>query len=228
MSSVSGRVTFMNYSEMTLSEFVYRLGSRDAVPGGGGASALAGCLGAALGKMVAHLTLNRKQYENVWGEMEDVIREEEKLQEELLDLISEDARMFEPLSKAYSMPRKTPQEMEKRQQVMEEALKDACQVPLQIMEKVCRAIDLAKITAEKGSTLAVSDAGDAAALCAAALKSASLNVYVNTNLMKNRALAEEYNERADRMITEYVPLAEQIYSEVLKKLMPGSGIWRKC
>ena len=111
---------------------------------------------------------------------------------------------------------------------MEEALKDACQVPLQIMEKVCRAIDLAKITAEKGSALAVSDAGDAAALCAAALKSASLNVYVNTNLMKNRALAEEYNERADRMITEYVPLAEQIYSEVLKKLMPGSGIWRKC
>ena len=208
----------MNFSELTLNEFVARLGSGDPAPGGGGACALAGCLGAALGNMVAHLTVGRKRYVSAWGEMESVIREEEELQREFLDLISLDAVLFEPLSKAYSMPGSTPAEKEVRETVMEEALKNACRVPLRIMEKTCRTLELTEIVAREGSTLAVSDAGDAAALCRAALQGAALNVYINTKLMKNRELAEEYNSRAERMLERYVPLADLIYERVGRQL----------
>lgn len=203
---------------MTLKEFISRLGSGEAVPGGGGASALAGCLGAALGNMVAHLTVGRRKYEAVWEEMEQVIRQEEVLQEELLELIRKDAEMFAPLSEAYSMPRGTKEEKDAREAVMEEALKDACQVPLQIMEKMCRALELTQTVALRGSTMAVSDAGDAALLCKAALQAAALNVYINTKLMKNRVLAGEYNSRADRMLKDLVPVADRIVEMVLEEI----------
>jgi formiminotetrahydrofolate cyclodeaminase len=208
----------MDYSNLTLKEFADRLGSGDPTPGGGGASALAGCLGAALGNMVAHLTVGRKKYAAVQEEMEALIREAESLQDELLDLIGEDAALFEPLSRAYSMPRTTQEEKDAREIVMKEALKDACQVPIRIMEKMCRALELAKQAAFHGSSAAVSDAGDAAVFCKAALQGAALNVFINTKLMKDRTVAEEYNRKADGMLAKYVPLADEIYSHVLEQL----------
>lgn len=210
------------YSTLSLKEFTDRLGSGDPVPGGGGASALAGCLGAALGNMVAHLTVGRKRYASVQDEMEDVIRQEEALQKELLELISEDARLFAPLSKAYSMPRSTEEEKREREAVMKDALKDACQVPLRIMELMCRAVELAGTVARKGSAAAVSDAGDAAALCRGALQSAALNVFINTKYMKDRDLAGRYNAHAEEMLQEYVPAADRIYSQVLDQLKGDS------
>lgn len=208
----------MNYPEMTIREFTSRLGSGDAVPGGGGVSALCGCLGISLGKMVTHLTIGRKRYAAVQEEMERAAAQAGALQQELLELIDLDAQMFLPLSKAYSMPQNTAEEKDARDQVMKTALKDACQVPLQIMEKTCQALDLIRICADLGSKGAVSDAGDAAALCRAALEGAALNVFINTKSMKDRDLADEYNARADRMLKEYVPAAEAIYAQVLKQL----------
>ena len=204
---------------MTLAEFTNRLASGDAVPGGGGASALAGCLGTCLGSMVAHLTVGKKKYADVQEDMEELIRKTLTLREELLVLIDRDAEMFAPLSKTYSMPRSTPEEIVERDEAMKKALKDACHVPLQIMEKVCAALDLIQFAAEKGSTLAVSDAGDAAVFCKAALQGASLNVFINTKLMKDRTAAEDYNDRANRMLQKYVPLADQIYNQVLGRLV---------
>lgn len=209
----------MSFSDMTLSEFTALLASGDAVPGGGGASALVGCLGACLGSMVAHLTIGKKKYADAQEDMEELIRKTRTLREELLVLIDRDAQMFAPLSKTYSMPKSTPEEIAERDEAMKEALKDACQVPLQIMEKMCAALELIRTAAEKGSSLAVSDAGDAAVFCKAALQGAALNVFINTKLMKDRSAAGDYNDHANRMLRAYVPLADRIYSQVLGQLM---------
>ena len=209
----------MSFSDMTLSEFTALLASGDAVPGGGGASALVGCLGACLGNMVAHLTIGKKKYADAQKDMEELIRKTRTLREELLVLIDRDAQMFAPLSKTYSMPKSTPEEIAERDEAMKEALKDACQVPLQIMEKMCAALELIRTAAEKGSSLAVSDAGDAAVFCKAALQGAALNVFINTKLMKDRSAAGDYNDHANRMLRAYVPLADRIYSQVLGQLM---------
>ena len=118
------------------------LGSKAPVPGGGGASALVGAVGTALGNMVGALTVGKKKYADVEEEMKELMAKATTLQDELLHLIERDAEVFEPLSKAYGMPRETEEEKAEKARVMEIVLKDACSVPMEIMEKCCEAIDL--------------------------------------------------------------------------------------
>ena len=70
----------------------------------------------------------------------------------------------------------------------------------------------------KGSTLAISDAGVGAAFCKAALKGASLNVYINTKSMADRAYAEELNKKADAMLEKYTKIADETFDSVLSRL----------
>ena len=196
----------MGFSTVPCNEFVEVLGSKAPVPGGGGASALVGAVGTALGNMVGALTVGKKKYADVEEEMKELMAKATTLQDELLHLIERDAEVFEPLSKAYGMPRETEEE------------KDACSVPMEIMEKCCEAIDLIVEFAAKGSALAISDAGVGAAFCKAALEGASLNVYINTKSMKNREYAEELNRKCDEMLAVYTVKADEIFRNVLGRL----------
>ena len=101
---------------------------------------------------------------------------------------------------------------------MEAALKEACSVPMEIMEKCCEAIELIVEFGAKGSKLAISDAGGGAAFCKAALKGASLNVYINTKSMADRAYAEELNKKADAMLEKYTKIADETFDSVLGRL----------
>ena len=208
----------MGFSTVPCNEFVEVLASKAPVPGGGGASALVGAIGTALGNMVGSLTVGKKKYADVEEEMYALKAKCDTLQKELLALVEKDAEVFEPLSKAYGMPRNTEEEKAEKARVMEIVLKDACSVPMEIMEKCCEAIELIQEFAAKGSTLAISDAGVGAAFCKAALEGASLNVYINTKSMKNREYAEELNAKADAMLAKYSKMAEEILESVLGRL----------
>ena len=208
----------MGFSTVACNEFVEVLASKAPVPGGGGASALVGAVGTALGNMVGSLTVGKKKYADVEEEMWELKGKADALQKELLALIERDAEVFEPLSKAYGMPRETEEEKAEKARVMEIVLKDACSVPMEIMEKCCEALDIIKEFAAKGSTLAISDAGVGAVFCKAALQGASLNVYINTKSMKNREYAEELNTKADAMLEKYTKLADEVFESVLGRL----------
>lgn len=208
----------MGFSTVPCNEFVEVLGSKAPVPGGGGASALVGAVGTALGNMVGALTVGKKKYADVEEEMKELMAKATTLQDELLHLIERDAEVFEPLSKAYGMPHETEAEKAEKARVMEIVLKDACSVPMEIMEKCCEAIDLIVEFAAKGSALAISDAGVGAAFCKAALEGASLNVYINTKSMKNRECAEELNRKCDEMLAVYTVKADEIFRNVLGRL----------
>ena len=208
----------MGFSTVPCNEFVEVLASKAPVPGGGGASALVGAIGTALGNMVGRLTVGKKKYADVEEEMYELKGKADALQKELLHLIERDAEVFEPLSKAYGMPRNTEEEKAEKARVMEIVLKDACSVPMEIMERCCEAIDLIEVFAEKGSTLAISDAGVGATFCKAALEGASLNVFINTKSMKNREYADELNKKADEMLSVYTKKAEEIYQSVAARL----------
>ena len=204
----------MGFSTVPCNEFVEVLASKAPVPGGGGASALVGAIGTALGNMVGSLTVGKKKYADVEEEMYELKGKADALQKELLHLIERDAEVFEPLSKAYGMPRNTEEEKAEKARVMEIVLKDACSVPMEIMERCCEAIDLIEVFAEKGSTLAISDAGVGATFCKAALEGASLNVFINTKSMKNREYADELNKKADEMLSVNTKKAQEIYQSV--------------
>lgn len=157
----------MGFSTSRCDEFVEVLASKAPVPGGGGASALVGAVGTALGNMVGSLTVGKKKYADVEEEMYALKEKATALQNDFLRLIERDAEVFEPLAKAYGMPRETEEEKAEKARVMAIVLKDACSVPMEIMEKCCEALDLIVEFAAKGSALAISDAGVGAAFCKA-------------------------------------------------------------
>ena len=168
--------------------------------------------------MVGSLTVGKKKYAGVEADIIELKEKADILQKQLLMLVDEDARAFEPLAAAYGMPKETEEEKARKAEVMEEALKTACAVPLEIMHKFCEAIELIEEFAAKGSRLALSDAGVGAAFCRAALYGASLNVFINTKAMADRELAQKLNAEADGMMQAYGIRAEKVFGSVSESL----------
>lgn len=198
--------------------FVQELASSAPVPGGGGASAFCGALGVALGNMVGSLTTGKKKYADVQEDIARLQKAADQLQAELLELVGQDAEVFAPLAAAYSLPKETQEQRAHKEAVLQKALLAASEVPLQIMRCCCEGLDLLEEFAEKGSAIAISDAGVGTAFCRAALLGASMNVFINTKLMSDRPLADRINGEADNMLAEYPQKADRIFSQVQARL----------
>ena len=205
----------MDFTENTCREFVNVLASKEPVPGGGGASALVGAIGTALGNMVGSLTVGKKKYADVEQEIIALKAKCDDLEKQLLDQVPADAEGFAPLAKAYGIPKDDPT----REETLEKATLNACAVPVHIMELCCQSLDAIRVFAEKGSRLAVSDAGCGAVIVKAALQAASLNVFINTKSLKNRGEAERLNARCEEMLGTYCALADEIYESCRKRFL---------
>ena len=208
-----------DFKTKSCEDFVGLLASNSPIPGGGGASALVGALAMALGNMVASLTLGKPEYADVEDDIEELKHRADNLQNELLLLIDKDAEAFEPLSRAYRLPKATEEEKAHRSLILEDCLKLACESPLVIMECCCEAIDLLVCFAAKGAAIAISDAGVGIAFARAALQGASLNVFINTKAMTDKGHALRINRRAQLMLEEYLGKADAVFAQVEKRLL---------
>lgn len=204
----------MKLIDQTCEGFVSLLASKAPVPGGGGAAALVGALGAALCSMAGNLTLGRKKYAAVEPDIRALLEKGERVRTRLLELVDADAAAFEPLSKAYSIPKDAPG----REAVLEEATKKACAAPMEMLEQCAQAVELLEEMLEKGSVMLVSDVGCGAVCCKAALECAALNVYINTKTLKDRAAAEALEHRTDELLKEYSTRASGITAAVTARL----------
>ncbi|MBS5659399.1 MAG: cyclodeaminase/cyclohydrolase family protein [Oscillibacter sp.] len=200
--------------EKSCADFAAVLASKAPVPGGGGAAALVGALGTALCSMVGNLTVGRKKYAQYEADVKRMLEKGAAVQERLLDLVDKDAEAFEPLSKAYSIPKDDP----KHDETLEAATKFACEAPIEMMKACCEAIELLEEMLEKGSVTLVSDVGCGALCCAAALESASMNIFVNTKTLLDREAAAKLDDQADAMLREYMPRARKVADEVNRRL----------
>lgn len=205
----------MSLSDQSLSQFAADLASNSPAPGGGGASAMVGALGAAIASMVGNLTTGKKKYARYEEDIRRILNEAEGLRLSLLDCIAEDAACFEPLSKAYGIPKDDPN----REKLMEEALRLACTAPLHIMELAGRAIELHSELAVKGSSLMLSDVGVGVLCCKTALLGASLNIYINMGLMQDRSYAQKLRSQTDGLIIKHSDLADETYNKILEMLV---------
>lgn len=208
----------MELMNLSCEAFLEDLAGSAPAPGGGGAAALVGAAGAALGNMVGSLTVGKKKYAAVEVDILILNCRAVALRKRLEGLVQADADAFTPLAAAYKLPKETPEQQAHKAAVLETALEGACAVPLEIMSACCEGITLAAEYAEKGSVMAVSDAGCAALFCKAALQAAGLNVSINTRLMADKAHAAALNAQADAMLAEFVPQADQIYEKLTHSL----------
>lgn len=198
-----------------MERFLTELASKAPIPGGGGAAALMGSLAAALGSMVGNLTIGKKKYEQYQQDIEHILSVLQDSLWEIYEYIEKDAQAFEPLAKAYKIPRDQPG----REELMEEVTLQAAKIPLDLTKKLYEIIPLLEELEVKGSRLAISDVAVAASCLKAALESAVMNIYINTRSLKNRKLAEEINEEAKRMSGEGVLRCKNIYERILETLV---------
>lgn len=195
-------------------EFATLLAAKESVPGGGGAAAYVGALGVALCSMVGNFTTGKKAYAQVEVDIQSMIFRAGKVRQRLLELVDEDAEAFEPLSRAYGIPKDDPT----RATVLEEATKGACVAPMEMMRQICRSIDLLEEMGQKGSKMLMSDVGCGALLARAALEAASMNVFVNTKTLQDRDYALTLEAECDAMLASYGPKAEQVAADVMSRI----------
>ena len=201
-----------NNTKMT--DFLSELSSAAPTPGGGGVAALAGALSAALCSMVANLTTGKKKYAEYQKDIERIIEDSRIASDKMFSLINKDAQCFEPLSKAYSIPKEDPT----RAQTLENALKVAASCPCEILDESLNIIALFEELCEKGSRLALSDVGVAATLCESTIKSSLLNIYINTKLMSDKEYAAALNSEYEEKATAGIQRCAYIYNKVQEAL----------
>lgn len=201
-------------TDRSCGDFAQVLASKESVPGGGGAAALAGALGVALCQMAGNFTLGKKKYADVQEDIERNLNEAETLRIRLVDLVEEDAKAFFPLSKAYSIPKDDPN----REKILEEATLNACKAPMEMLETLNRAMELLEEMLSIGTKMLVSDVGCGAILCKAAMESAAMNVFINTGSLKDREMANRLESRADELLKVSTRKADRIACEVTRQI----------
>ena len=200
--------------DLTVSTFLEELSSKKPTPGGGGAAALGGAQGVALGEMVINLTLGKKKYADVEEEMQLLLVRLEEIRAEFLRLADEDARVFAPLAAAYGLPFGTEEEKKHKEEVLETHLLAASLIPKTVMEQAVEAIKIMDILAHKGSRLAVSDVGVGVSFIRTALLGAKMNVSINTKFMKQRETARQLDQEASALAETGRKLSDEIYADV--------------
>lgn len=205
-------------SQTSCTAFAEALAAKTSVPGGGGAAAMVGALSAALCSMVGNFTAGKKKYAAYEPDIQRILGEAEALRSCLLSLIDADAAGFEPLAKAYAIPKEDPD----RDAVMERASLNACVAPMQMLFACADVLYLLEELLEKGSRLLLADVGCGASLCKAAMECAALNVFVNTSALKNREMAADMEQQVDQILNTYRPMAHRIAESVTASIRKES------
>lgn len=201
--------------EMAIESYVNQLSSSSPTPGGGGTSALFGALGSALGSMVAALTAGKKKYAEYQQDIQKILAETARLNQRFLELMEADEKAFAPLSRAYGISKDDPA----RDSLLEEALKGAAEPPIQVLHTCSSLIEVLEELAIKGSRLAISDAACGAAACEAAAKAASMNIFINTKLLKDRSYAQELNLTAVTEVENISSRCEALQAQIRAELL---------
>ena len=205
----------MELSELTVAGFAQVLASDAPAPGGGSSAALTGALGAALTGMVANLTLGREKYADLAERAEAVRDRAEQLRLRFLQVMEEDTRAYEQVSRVMAMPKQSSEEKARRSQALQEALKGAVLPPVEMMELSLMALRLNRQLMDWGyNTNAVSDLGVAFLNLGAAVRGAWLNVLINLGSIRDEDFVRRYREKGEAVLAKALPLAEEGWRRV--------------
>lgn len=204
--------------DKSIQTFLDELASKAPTPGGGSAAAVMGAQAAALISMVCNLTIGKPKYIEVEAEMQALLAKSEALRETLTGMIKADVDVFDRLMASYGLPKDSDAEKAARSEAIQTVLKEATIVPLACAKACAETIALGRIAADKGNTGVISDAGVAVMAGYGALKSAALNVYINTGAIKDRAFADAKLAELEAILSGADAAAEEVYQIVKAKL----------
>lgn len=201
-----------------LQTFLERLSSAEPVPGGGSVAALGGALAAALVAMVCRLTVGKKGYESVETDLRVIIEKAESLEHELRGLMQADIDAYATVIDSYRLPKNTEAEKAARSAAIQQALKEASRVPMQVAEKCSILLGLAGEVAQKGNKNAASDAGVATLMAEAGLRGAALNVSINLGAIKDQPFVSSHRQRVNELLGSATERKEEILQRIEGRL----------
>jgi len=204
--------------DKTVSTFLDELASSAPAPGGGSAAALAAAIGAALVSMVANLTVGKKKYADVQDDIQRILARSEVLRHRCQELLEGDVAAYTEVAKAFKMPRESEEQQEQRESEIQEALRGATLVPMELAEACVEILGLCPESADKGNVRAVSDIGVGALMAEAALRAAALNVWINLGSIEDEAFVRTQGARLDALLQGTAELKEQVFADVRAKL----------
>ena len=208
----------MKLAEMQVTEFVNLMASDAPAPGGGSAAALEGALGAALTAMVCALTVGKKKYADVQELAVESQKKAEDLKARFVDVIDRDTEAFNAVSAVFAMPKDTDEQKAARKAAMQEALKGCTKTPFEMMQLACETLELTRSLVGRLNASAASDLGCSALSLRAAIQGAWLNVLINISGIADEAFAAEYRKNGEALLAKALPLADEIYEEILKTM----------
>ena len=200
----------------SLKKYLDDLAAKLPAPGGGSAAALTAATGAALISMVANFTIGKEKYKSVEEEIKKVLSSSEDLRQKLINLVDEDVTAYKKLSSAYKLPKDSPEDKRKREQVVQQGLKEALATPLEVCKLSHQAVKLCPVMSEKGNANLISDVGVAVALLASAFQSALLNVEINLKSIKDNEFILKIREVLKPMEEEVEIINQEVGAEVEK------------
>lgn len=183
-------------ASLKITEFIDQVGGDTAVPGGGSVAALSGALAAGLARMVANLTVGREKYAVVEPEMKAIVKEAAELQEQLTADIDRDSAAYTGVMEAFKMAKSTDAEKTARARAIQEAMKHAAAVPLEVARHAFRVLELAELVVQRGNKNAVTDGAVGAMLARTAVLAALYNVKINLSTIRDKELVKKMADAA--------------------------------
>lgn len=204
--------------DLTCTDFAVETASESPAPGGGSISAYLGALGAALATMVANLSSHKAGWDDRWQEFSEWAVKGQKIKDDLLFLVDEDTNSFNKVMDAFGLPKGTDEEKTIRSTAIQEATKDAAEVPLRTMERAFEAFEIIKAMAENGNPNSVTDAGVGALCARSAVIGAFLNVKINVSGLKDKEFAENLLDKGAEIERKAIQLEAEILEIVAGKI----------
>jgi methenyltetrahydrofolate cyclohydrolase len=198
-------------AEGGLSAYLDEVAAGKPAPGGGSVAAVVGALAAALGEMVANLTLGREKYADAEASLRPARDRLTALRASLLEGAAADEAAYQSYRDAASLPRTSDGEKTARRDAMQRALIAATDVPLGVARSVHEVAEILQSMAREGNPHVRSDAALGALLAEAALRGTLLNVRGNAAMLKDRELALTYGTDADRLEEAGREVAQHAY-----------------
>lgn len=208
-----------NLVDLSCSAFCDETASESPAPGGGSVAAYMGALGTALSTMVANLSSHKRGWDEKWEFYSQWAEKGEAIKNELIHLVDEDTHSFNLIMDAFSLPKKTEEEVSVRKKAIQDATLYATRVPLNTMKTSFRAYEICRAMATEGMKTSASDVGVGALAITAGIRGAMLNVKINAAQLEDKAMAENLINESEQIVRE----ADLTEKEILEIVMKNIG-----
>ena len=201
-----------------LNEFADETASESPAPGGGSIAAYVGALGISLGTMVANLSSHKQGWDERWKEFSDWADKGQYYKNELLKLVDADTKAFNQIMSAFGLSKSTEEEKKVRTQAIQEATKNAIEVPFRVMNLAYESMHVIKAMAEVGNPNSISDAGVGALCARSAVMGAFMNVRINASSYSDKNFVVDIVSKGKDIENKTIVMEQEIIKIVNGKI----------